>query len=219
MEDEVEAVTTVRHHHAETAHRGCHHDAATTTTLRLHHPMVEEDEMVVGPIDAHRHHRVDTHHMARLRLTMAVTGRHIPTQEDRLRQVEAAIILVDICLLRHLIIIIILWIREARHLQGIIHLALWIIDSIKDMTHIVDQDREVHHRLHHITTHTTWTTDAALRLELNTVAVESTVVAERLLHELRLLPLPHLNPELDEVALNPKHSLIINISYLPYFSF
>lgn len=90
------------------------------------------------------------------------------------------------------------------------------------MTHIVDQDQEVHRRLRHITTHTTWTTDAAaLRLELNTVAVENTVVAERLLHELRLLPLPHLNPELDEVAPNPKNSLSLSpiISYLPYFSF
>jgi hypothetical protein len=131
MGDEAEAVTTVRHHHAETAHRGCHHDAATTTTLLLHRPMAEGDEMAVGPIDAHRHRRVDTRRMARLRLTMAATDRHIPTREDRLRQVEAAIILVDICLRRHLIIIIILWIREGRRLQGIIHLALWIIDSIK----------------------------------------------------------------------------------------
>lgn len=131
MGDEAEAVMTVRHHHAETAHRGCHRDAATTTTLRLRRPMVEADEMVVGPIDARRHHRVDTHRMARLRLTMVVTDRHIPTREDRLRQVEAAIILVAICLRRPLIIIIILWIREDRRLQGIIRQALWIIDSIK----------------------------------------------------------------------------------------
>ena len=130
MGDEVE-VMTVRHHHAETAHRGCHRGAATTTTLLLHHPMAEGEEMVVGPIDARRHRRVDTHRMALHRLTMAVTGLHIPTREDRLRQVEAAIILVAICLRRPLIIIIILWIREDRRLQGIIHLALWIIDSIK----------------------------------------------------------------------------------------